>query len=158
MGVAPRIRLKFGRVLACRTQTARNCRVRDASRPETGTFHAASARFSRLADSGFGAAESRFLCDIKPRPDSSFSEFPDRDYSYQVTSLEGRLTKTGIIKIFIYQSLKAVWTSKLLYPLQLSSVKRPLFTLSSILICIRSRTFSHAKTGSFHRRDSVLKT
>ena len=60
----PRIGLKFGRVLACRTKTQLGTvawGTRDASRPETGPFRATSARLSRLADSGFRAAESRFL-------------------------------------------------------------------------------------------------
>ena len=39
----PRIRLRFGHVLACRTRTARNRRVRAASLPGTGKFCAASA-------------------------------------------------------------------------------------------------------------------
>ena len=62
LGSTPaRIWLKLGRVLDRRTRTAWNRRVEDASRPRTGPFRAASARFSRMADSGFRAAESRFL-------------------------------------------------------------------------------------------------
>ena len=49
----PRGRLKFGRMLACRTQTARNRRVGGASRRGTGSFRAASAQFPRLTYSGF---------------------------------------------------------------------------------------------------------
>ena len=52
VGPTSRIRLTFGRVLACRTRTARNRRLRVASQPGTGHLCAASARFLPLTDSG----------------------------------------------------------------------------------------------------------
>jgi len=44
-------RLKFGRMLACRTRTARNRRMKDARRSVTGPLSAASARYLRMGDS-----------------------------------------------------------------------------------------------------------
>ena len=61
LGPTPRGGLRFGRMLACRTRTARNRRVKDARRSVTGPFSAASARYLRIGDSGFGAAKPRFL-------------------------------------------------------------------------------------------------
>ena len=46
-GPTPRGRLKFGRILACRTRTTQNRRVRGAHRPVTGPLSAASARDMR---------------------------------------------------------------------------------------------------------------
>ena len=61
LGPTPRGRLKFGRMLACRTRTARNRRVKDARRSVTGPLSAASARYLRIGDSDFGAVKARFL-------------------------------------------------------------------------------------------------
>ena len=62
LGPTPRGWLKFGRMLACRTRTARNRRVKvDARRSVTGPLSAASARYLRIGDSGFGAVKARFL-------------------------------------------------------------------------------------------------
>ena len=85
-GWVAQIRLKFGRVLAFQTRTARNRRVGDASRPGTGLFRAASAQFSRLwtilalerLNRDFSEWRHR-TAPIEPRP--SFSEFLDGSYS-----------------------------------------------------------------------------
>jgi hypothetical protein len=64
LGPTPRGRLKFGRMLACRTQTARNRRVKDARRSVTGPLSAAAARYLRIDDLltlAFGAVKARFL-------------------------------------------------------------------------------------------------
>ena len=61
LGPTPRGRLKFGRMLACRTRTARNRRVKDARRSVTGPLSAAFARDMRVGDSDFGEAKPRFL-------------------------------------------------------------------------------------------------
>ena len=62
LGPTPRGRLKFGCLLACRTRTARNRRVKDARIwSVAGPLRAASARYLRVGDSGFGAAKARFL-------------------------------------------------------------------------------------------------
>ena len=61
LGPTPRSRLKFGRVLACRTRTARNRRVESARRSVTGPLSAAFARDMRVGDSDFGEAKPRFL-------------------------------------------------------------------------------------------------
>ena len=45
LGPTPRARLKFGRVHVCRTQTARNRRVRDARRSGTYWNRAVERRF-----------------------------------------------------------------------------------------------------------------
>ena len=52
---------KFGRMLACRTRTARNHRVKDARRSVTGPLSAASARYLRIGDSDFGSVKPRVL-------------------------------------------------------------------------------------------------
>ena len=65
LGPTPRGRLKFGRMLACRTRTARNRRVKDVRRSVAGPLSAASARYlCRLAIlliSDFGAVKPRFI-------------------------------------------------------------------------------------------------
>jgi hypothetical protein len=61
LGPTPRGRLKFGRMLACRTRTARNRRVKDARRSVAGPLSAASARYLPIGDSDFGAVKARFL-------------------------------------------------------------------------------------------------
>ena len=61
LGPTSRGRLKFGRMLACRTQTAQIRRVKDARRSVTGPLSAASARYLRICDSDFGAVKARFL-------------------------------------------------------------------------------------------------
>jgi hypothetical protein len=61
LGPTPRVRLKFGRMLARRTQTARNRRVKDAHLSVTGPLSAASARYLRMGDSDFRAVKARFL-------------------------------------------------------------------------------------------------
>eukprot|EP00964_Phaeocystis_antarctica_P009918 scaffold5383_cov57-Phaeocystis_antarctica.AAC.2 len=61
LGPTPRGRLKFGRMLACRTRTARNRRVEGARRSVTGPLSAAFARDTRVGDSDFGDAKPRFL-------------------------------------------------------------------------------------------------
>ena len=62
LGPTPRGRLKFGRMLACRTRTARNRRVKDVRRSVAGPLSAASARYLPIGDSDFGArVEPRFL-------------------------------------------------------------------------------------------------
>jgi hypothetical protein len=53
LGPTPRGRLKFGRMLACRTRTTRNHRVKDARRSVTGPLSAASAQYLRIGDSDF---------------------------------------------------------------------------------------------------------
>jgi hypothetical protein len=53
LGLTPRGRLKFGRMLACRTRTARNRRVKDARRSVTGPLSAASARYLRICNSDY---------------------------------------------------------------------------------------------------------
>ena len=77
LGPTPRGRLKFGRMLACRTRTARNavaC-LKDARRSVTGPLSAASARYLRVGDSGFGVVKALFLFprndDIGPLPNST---------------------------------------------------------------------------------------
>ena len=47
LGPTPRGRLKFGRILACRTRTTQNRRVEGAHRSVTGPLSAASARDMR---------------------------------------------------------------------------------------------------------------
>ena len=61
LGPTPRGRLKFGRMLACRTRTARNRRVKDVRRSVAGPLSAASARYLPIGDSDFGAVKPRFL-------------------------------------------------------------------------------------------------
>jgi len=52
----PRGRLKFGRMLACRTRTARNRRVKDVRRSVAGPLSAAPARYLPIGDSDFGGS------------------------------------------------------------------------------------------------------
>eukprot|EP00964_Phaeocystis_antarctica_P036731 scaffold20969_cov30-Phaeocystis_antarctica.AAC.2 len=52
---------QIGRMLACRTRTARNRRVEGARRSVTGPLSAAFARDMRVGDSDFGEAKPRFL-------------------------------------------------------------------------------------------------
>ena len=54
-------RLEFGRMLACRTRTARNRRVKDVRRSVAGALSAASARYLPIGDSDFGAVKPRFI-------------------------------------------------------------------------------------------------
>ena len=61
LGPTPRGGLKFGRMLACRTRTAQNRRVKDARRSVTGPLSAAFARDMRVGDSGCGALKPLFL-------------------------------------------------------------------------------------------------
>jgi hypothetical protein len=61
LGPTPRGRLKFGLMLACRTRTARNRRVKDVRRSVAGPLSAASARYLRIGDSDFGAVKARFI-------------------------------------------------------------------------------------------------
>jgi hypothetical protein len=71
LGPTPRGRLKFGRMLACRTRTARNRRVKDARRSVTGPLSAASARYLRICDSDFGVVKrdfSKWRHRIAPKP------------------------------------------------------------------------------------------
>jgi len=58
LGPTPRGRLKFGRMLACRTRTARNRRVKDVRRSVAGPLSAASARYLPIGDSDFGAVDT----------------------------------------------------------------------------------------------------
>ena len=84
LGPTPRGRLKFGRMLACRTRTARNRRVKvDARRSVTGPLSAASARYLRIGDSGFGAVKARFSKWRHNRSQTgSCSEFTGRGFNY----------------------------------------------------------------------------
>eukprot|EP00964_Phaeocystis_antarctica_P028210 scaffold15911_cov65-Phaeocystis_antarctica.AAC.2 len=70
LGPTPRGRLKFGRMLACRTRTARNRRVEGARRSVTGPLSAAFARDMRVGDSDFGEAKTAISRngDIEPLP------------------------------------------------------------------------------------------
>jgi hypothetical protein len=79
----PRGRLKFGRMLACRTRTARNRRVKDVRRSVAGPLSAASARYLPIGGSDFGAVKPRFIemATYNRSQTCCSSEFPPRIYS-----------------------------------------------------------------------------
>ena len=91
LGPTPRGRLKFGRMLACRTRTARNRRVKDARWSVTGPLSAASARYLRIGESDFlgvwGGVKARDFSKWRHRTapntqtGSFYSEFPAQIYS-----------------------------------------------------------------------------
>ena len=80
LGPTPRGWLKFGRMLACRTRTTRNRRVKVCNWAVERRFRAI---YLQMGDSDFVAVKARFLeiATYNRSQTGKFSEFPDQIYS-----------------------------------------------------------------------------
>ena len=94
LGPTPRGRLKFGRMLGCRTRTAWNRRVKDVRRSVAGPLRTAYARYLPIGDSDFGAVKAQFIeMATYNRSQTCYSsEFPPRIYS-QATGVKSLCNK-----------------------------------------------------------------